>query len=161
MKNVGGSLSGPGIHVELLLGEGRIGKMPELLMTLFPLASSRDMMNSEPAVNGKKLSSIPAEKLVSCRGITITTVELKGRIVKEAGVPETDEVEPEKESSNGAHCRTLVELNWRLKTGATSVPNASKPNSRPARSSMVGRGGQTRVWNRGERELHRKFRPRD
>lgn len=160
MKNVGGSLSGPGIHVELLLGEGRVGKMPELLMMLFPLASSRDMMNSVPATNGKKLSAIPVEKLVSCRGIT-TTVELKGRIVKEAGIPETDEVDPEKEISNGAHCQTLVELNWRLRTGATSVPNASKRNSRPARSSMVERGAQTCVRNRGERELHRKFRPRD
>ena len=71
-------------------------------MMLIPLASSRDARNSEPAANGKKLRAIPVEEKF-CRGST-TAVELKGRIVREAGALETVEVNPEKENSIGAHC---------------------------------------------------------
>lgn len=103
MKNVGCRL-GSGIHVELLLGEGSTVKIPELLIRLFPLASLRDTMNSEPATNGNGLRAIPLEKLVFCRGTAIVE-ELKGRMVKEAGARETGEVSSEKVSSNdGAHC---------------------------------------------------------
>lgn len=76
--------------------------MSEMLMMLLPLASSRDAMNCEPAANGK-LRPIPAEKELFCRGTTIA-VEFKGMIVNETGAPETVEVNPEKESSIGAHC---------------------------------------------------------
>ena len=104
-----GCLLGPGIHVELLLGEGSTGKMWEVLMMLFPSTSFRDTMNCEPAANGTKLRPMPAVKLISCRGTTIA-VELKGMIAKEAGAPEAGEANPVKESSNGEHCWTLVEL---------------------------------------------------
>ena len=72
-------------------------------MMLFPLASSRDAMNCEPAANGTKLRPMPAEKLISRRATTIA-VELKGMIAKEAGAPEAGEANPVKESNNGEHC---------------------------------------------------------
>lgn len=94
---------GPGMHVELLLGEGSTEKMSEVLMMLFPLASSRDMINSEPAASGRKLRPMPADKSMFCREITFA-VELKGMITKDAGAPEGGEANPVKESSNGEHC---------------------------------------------------------
>lgn len=103
MKNWGASSSGLGIHAVFSLGEGSTGKMSELLMMPFPLSSSRDTMNSEPAVNGNGLRVIPVERLGLLRGTTIA-VALKGMIVKEDGVPETGEVNPEKDSCNVAHC---------------------------------------------------------
>lgn len=77
--------------------------MSEMLITLLPPTSSRDTMNCEPAASGKKLRPIPLERVKFSRGMTVA-VELKGRIVKEAGALETVEFNPEKESSMGAHC---------------------------------------------------------
>ena len=102
----------PEIHVELLLLSRELvtDKTSEVLIMLFPLASSKDTMNCEPAMNGTKSRGMPAEKLIFSRGITVT-VELKGRNAKEAGAPEGDESNPVKESRNGEHCTGLVVKN--------------------------------------------------
>jgi hypothetical protein len=94
VKNLRGSSPGLGIHVEFWLGEGSTGRISETLMMLFPLASSRDRMNCEPAANDNGLRAIPLEKSGSCRGTTIV-VALKGMIFREDGVPETGIVNPE------------------------------------------------------------------